>query len=58
MLFYTLRLFFIIYNINSILFIMKIISIYIINFINTIKTSEYAIISLLFEHRIMLQDMT
>mgnify|MGYP001195137182 FL=1 len=58
MLFYTLRLFFIIYNINSVLFIMKIISIYIINLINTIKTSEYAIISLLFEHRIMLQDMT
>ena len=58
MLFYTLRLFFIIYNINSILFRMKIISIYIINLINTIKTSEYAIISLLFEHRIMLQDMT
>ena len=58
MLFYTLRLFFIIYNIIYILFIMKIISIYIINLINTIKTSEYAIISLLFEHRIMLQDMT
>ena len=58
MLFYTLRLFFIIYNINSILFIMEIIPIYIINLINTIKTSEYAIISLLFEHRIMLQDMT
>ena len=58
MLFYTLRLFFIIYNINSILFIMEIIPIYIINLINTIKTSQYAIISHLFEHRIMLQDMT
>ena len=42
--FYTFSSNVIIYDVNSVKFILKIILIYIINLINTIKTSEYDII--------------